>query len=112
MSDTIFLETTIQADRNFSYYSKRKEIGEKLKGKKLVSSSYVLGEIKSNFLQNAITFYNLLQECDTTNEALARLNFPVLQTVRQFGRVLEIFACLTEDGNMSKKMLKDVLICL
>lgn len=103
MTDTIFLETTIQADRNFSYYSKRKEIAEKLKGKKLVSSSYVLGEIKSNFLQNAITFYNLLQECETTNEALARLSSPVLHSTRQYDRVLKIFSCLTEDGNMSKR---------
>ncbi len=102
MSDTIFLETTIQADRNFSYSSERNKIREKLKGKKLVSSSYVLGELKSNFLQNAITFYNLLQECDTTNEALVRLS-KVLYSTRQYDRVLKIFSYLTEDGNMSKR---------
>lgn len=112
MEEKIFLETTIQVDRNFSEPNVRKNISEKLKDKKLISSTYVLGEIKSNLLQNAITFYNLLQECETTSEAIDRLS-SVIYSDRQYSRVLKIFANLAEDNNMNIKDLKkrlDMLI--
>lgn len=108
MDAPIFLETTIQADRNFSHRTIRKEISEKLSGKELISSTYVLGELVSNFLRNSIAFYNLLVESETTNEALARFGERFF-SARQFSRVMKVFASITEDGNMRKQEVLDRL---
>lgn len=108
MDYAVFLETTIQADRNFSYKSRREEIEKNLQGKTLLCSTYVLGEFINNFLKNAVTFYNLLVNSENTNDALSRLG-QVLYSERQFDRVIKIFSAITEDGNMSKK---DVLLRL
>jgi len=101
--DNIFLETTIQIDRNFTH--KQIQIDKILKNKTLYSSTYVLGEYKSNILKDAIAFYNLLEQSDSTKEALSRLS-EVLYSTRQYDRVIKIFSCLVEDGNMSKKDVK------
>ncbi|NSW91342.1 MAG: hypothetical protein HPY74_11845 [Firmicutes bacterium] len=101
MSSKVFLETTIQIDRNFSNLPRRNKINNNLKEMQLLSSSYVLGEMKFNLLRNAITFYNLLQQSETTNEALDRL-CSVVYSTGQYSRVLKIFSFLTEDGNMDK----------
>lgn len=108
MNIPVFLETTIQADRNFSHRANREKIRNSLEGKQLISSTYVVGELISNFLKNTTTFQNLLFESQTTSEALSRFGERFYST-RQFSRVMKIFASVTEDGNMQKEDVLDRL---
>lgn len=104
----VFLETTIQADRNFSHRANRNKIKESLDGKELISSTYVIGELINNFLKNTIAFYTLLVESETTNEALSRFGEKFYST-RQYNRIIKIFSSITEDGNMQKEDVLDRL---
>lgn len=112
MVKLLFLETTIQADRNFNYKSERNKVNAELEGKTLLCSTYVLGEFVNNFLQNTITFYNLLIDSTSTGEALVRLGSRFHST-RQYNRVMRILSVLTEDGKINREELLprlDILI--
>jgi len=89
------------ADRHFQTSKRQLEIKENLKDKKLVSSKYVVGELKNNFLKNAIAFYNLLLDEETTEDALKRLS-NVLYSTRQFDRVIKLFAYLADKAFYDK----------
>ena len=68
----IFMETTIQADKFLGKDEKKKFILNTCKGKELISSTYVLGEFKSNFLKDAVGLYNLVYDSKDLGEALIR----------------------------------------
>ncbi len=110
MDKEIFLETTIQIDRNFSSRAIRTSVNEKLKDKKIISSTYVLGEIRFNLLKRAIDFYGLLKQSDDVMEALDRLN---AFSTSQYAIELKVYISIAEDGQMeTKELLRrlDILI--
>jgi hypothetical protein len=106
--NTIFLESTINADRHFQSSRRQAEIREKLKGKRLITSAYVVGELKNNFLKNSIGFYNLVIEEETVFDALTRLG-RILRSTRQFDRVIKVFAYLAREVEFDKEELLERL---
>lgn len=103
----IYLDTTIQADRYYEIRSVREKIKEKLNGHELLSSTYVLGELKSNFLKDLTQFYVFLSDPDVENynEALVRFQRYAGYHNRAYGRVLKVLNRLNDDGNMNKNDL-------
>ncbi|NRS51756.1 hypothetical protein [Brevibacillus sp. HB2.2] len=106
--NTIFLESTINADRHFQSSRRQVEIREKLKGKRLITSAYVIGELKNNFLRNSIAFYNLVIEEETVFDALTRLS-RILRSTRQFDRVIKVFVYLAKKVEFNKEELLERL---
>jgi hypothetical protein len=100
--ETLFLESTINADRHFSKMEKQNKIRENLTGRKLVTSHYVIGELKNNFLKNSTVFYNILVEEDTVQEALKRFGENFF-SVRQFDRVLKVFSYIADRVGFEKE---------
>ena len=117
MSKKLFLETTIQADRNFSHKRRRTNIDEAVEGKILISSTYVLGEYISSFVRNAVGLHGLLMQSENTSEALCRFG-ERFHSTREFDRALKVFNAITDDGNMDKKnalkrlniLIEDIMI--
>jgi hypothetical protein len=70
--EIVFMETTAQADKFLGIEKKKQYIKDLCAGKKIVSSTYVLGEFKANFLKDATTLYNLVYDSDTLGEAIIR----------------------------------------
>ena len=54
------LDTTIQIDRIFGSDRRIARINEVLKGKQLISSTYVLGEYYKNIVNDFVTLYKIL----------------------------------------------------
>lgn len=95
MRSTVFLDTTISADRHFQTTHRQTEIRQQLEDKHVVCSDYVIGELKSSFLRNSITLYNLLLDEESVEDALKRLS-SVVHSVRQYDRTIKLFAYLAE----------------
>ena len=53
------LDTTIQIDRIFGSDRRIARINEVLKGKQLISSTYVLGEYYRNIVYDVVTLYTI-----------------------------------------------------
>lgn len=105
---SIFLETTINADRHFQTQKRQTVINKNLEGKKVLTSKYVIGELKNNFLKNTIAFHNLLVEEDSVYDALKRLS-TVLHSERQYDRVLKVYTYIAEKVGNDKEDVLDIL---
>lgn len=108
LTNLVFLESTINADRHFSDIKRQVEIKRNLEGKRLYTSKYVIGELKNNFLKNAITFYNLLVEEEGVLNALRRLS-SIIYSKRQYDRIIKLFAYLAEKVELDKAELLERL---
>lgn len=105
---TLFLDTTILADRYLSSFDRQQEIKRHLDGKRLATSNYVIGELKNSFLKNSITFHTLLLEEASTEEALIRIGQRCFST-RQFDRILKVFAYLAKKVGYDREELLERL---
>jgi hypothetical protein len=105
---TLFLDTTILADRYLADTERQRQIRQQLHGKSLTTSNYVIGELKNSFLKNSITLHTLLLEEATVEDALARLGQRCFST-RQFDRVLKVFAYLAKKVGYDKEELLERL---
>lgn len=92
---TVFLDTTINADRHFQTTRRQAEIRQQLEDKRVVCSDYVIGELKSSFLRNSVILYNLLLDEESVEDALKRLS-SVLHSLRQYDRTIKLFVYLAE----------------
>ncbi|WP_291635956.1 hypothetical protein [Clostridium sp.] len=88
--DTIFMETTVQADKFLGKRSRKHQIKTTCKNNKLISSTYVLGEFKSNFLKDATALYNLVADSDDVRDAMIR--FEETFSKRISNRMNKLFA--------------------
>lgn len=88
--DTIFMETTVQADKFLGKKSRKQHILAVCKDNKLISSTYVLGEFKSNFLKDATALYNLVEDSDDVRDAMIR--FEETYSKRISNRMNKLFA--------------------
>jgi hypothetical protein len=104
---TLFLDTTIQADKFLANKDKKAYIKEICKDKKLISSTYVLGEFKSTFVKDAILLYNLINDCETVGEAVKR--FENHYKSRVASRMAKLFGNLLEECENNKEEILDRL---
>ncbi|MFC7443254.1 hypothetical protein [Laceyella putida] len=105
---TLFLDTTILADRYLANAKRQREIKRHLQGKSLTTSNYVIGELKNSFLKSCITLHTLLLDEETVEDALARLGQRCFST-RQFDRILKVFAYLSKQVGYDKEELLERL---
>lgn len=99
--DTIFMETTVQADKFLAKKERKDYIKNICQNKKLVSSTYVLGEFKSNFLKDATKLYNLLWDSETVGEAVIR--FEETYSKRINSRMCKLFGNLINECGVNDK---------
>lgn len=71
--EKLFMDTTVQADKFLGKKERKEYIKSVCTNRNLVSSTYVLGEFKSNFVKDATALYNLIKDSDDLAEALIRL---------------------------------------
>jgi hypothetical protein len=72
MTSTVFLDTTVFADRIFGRRELRREIDALLFGKRVVSSLYVREQFRATFLRAAVLVYNNLRETRDPWEVIRR----------------------------------------
>ncbi|WP_059051349.1 hypothetical protein [Paenibacillus senegalimassiliensis] len=104
----IFLESTVNIERHFAKLSRQQEIKKNMQGKKIITSKYVIGELKGNFLLNTCTLHRVLFEEDTTEEALKRFG-KVFYSQRQMSRALSVYSYIAENVGHNKDDLLDRL---
>ncbi|ODM27098.1 hypothetical protein A7W90_13235 [Clostridium sp. Bc-iso-3] len=106
--ETLFMETTVQADKFLGKRQVKNNIRNLCKGKKLISSTYVLGEFKSNFLKDATSLYNLVKDSFDIGEAIIR--FSEVYSKRISSRMGKLFGNLVREyGLENKEELLDTL---
>ena len=106
--ETLFMETTVQADKFLGERERKNNIRNMCKNKKLVSSTYVLGEFKSNFLKDATSLYILVKDSADIGEAIIR--FSEVYSKRISSRMGKLFGNLIKDcGIDNKEELLDTL---
>lgn len=105
-NQTLFLDTTIQADKCLSHKKKRETIVNSICNKTLMSSTWVLGEFKSTFLDDAVTLHNLLFTSPTISEALLRSE---KYRDRIHKRMIKLFGNLCKDDEFGKNGILDRL---
>ena len=74
MSETIFLDTTIQIRRNYGSLEEIAHVREQLRGRRVITSTYVLAEFNRTIVQDAAILYNIVASEPTLSEALIRLS--------------------------------------
>jgi predicted nucleic acid-binding protein len=80
-ADTVFLDTTVLADRIFGRRTQRHAIDEKLVGKQVLASKYVREQFRATFLRAMVQVYNQLRELRDPVELLRRTdNYQFFQT--------------------------------
>lgn len=84
------METTVQADKFLGKKSRKQHIQTVCKDNNLISSTYVLGEFKSNFLKDATALYNLVADSDDIRDAMIR--FEETYSKRISNRMNKLFA--------------------
>ncbi|WP_410491290.1 hypothetical protein QMA40_21065 [Bacillus thuringiensis] len=97
----VFLDTTLQIDRYYSPEKDRILIQQKLENKRLISSTYVLGEFVAAFIKDAITYHKLLSDEAILSpiEALVELQKYSLNSIRIYNRILKLLSNIQKDIN-------------
>lgn len=103
---SLFLETTAQVARTLGSYRERDKHFSVCGGCKLLSSAYVLGELKKTFLHDAVMFHTILTDAESTSEALHRAQ---RYRGRRTNRMYTLFARLAEDNNMEREAVLEKL---
>ena len=93
--DIVFMDTTAQADKFLAKEQKKNKISQICAGKKVLSSTYVLGEFKANFLKDATTLYNLVYDSKNLGEALKRLEETYSNRITK--RMCKLFGNIIKD---------------
>ena len=109
-NESLFLDTSVQADKFLGYDEKRNFINKNLKGKTLMSSTWVLGEFKAAFIDDAVTLQALLLDSPTIAEGLLRTE---KYRDRIHKRMIKLFGNLCTDGEFDKEAILsrlDILI--
>jgi hypothetical protein len=106
ISKSIFLETTIQADRILGTKKRKETVIKNLKDKSLLSSRTVLGEFINTFIHDAAVYYNLIVDSPNAEEALKRL--PHIRQ-RVTNRRIAIFASVAEESGWDRLDILDKL---
>lgn len=103
----IFLDTTIQIERITAVQARQQTIARELAGKRIITSSYVLGEYKRTLVHDATLLYNIVQ----TTEELFDVETQVAQLFnkRSVSRCLLLWAALHRQGIYERKLILSVL---
>ncbi|MGM1022552.1 MAG: hypothetical protein ACQEXV_18980 [Bacillota bacterium] len=104
----IFLESTINIERHFAKLSRQQEIRENLRGNEIITSNYVIGELKGNFLLNSCALHRILLEEETVEDALRRFG-SVFYSTRQMSRALTVYSYIAENVGYDKEAIIDRL---
>ena len=70
----LFLETTIQIQKDFGTKERRRNIKKALQGKQLLTSTYVMMEYLRTIVADAVYIYVKLKETENIGEALIHLS--------------------------------------
>ena len=100
MIHTVFLDTTVFADRILGRREKRREIDALLAGKNVVSSSYVREQFRATFLRAAVLVYNNLHETRDPLEVLRRTDHYRFFKRGDGVKARKILSALLEDSAM------------
>lgn len=93
--ETIFMDTTAQADKFLGKKQKRENIQAICAGKRVLSSTYVLGEFKCNFLRDATRLYNLVLDSSNIGEAVIRFEETYRERITK--RMCKLFGNIIKD---------------
>lgn len=97
-SKWIFVETTIQIEKIVEESNRRREILNNLKGRKLVTSAYVLMQFKSTLISDCIALYTIAKDVKDMGDFHVRFSKIKPHEPRVIRRCEEIFGKLTRDG--------------
>ena len=101
------LDTTIQIDRILGSDIRISRIDEVLKGKELVSTTYVLGEYYKNIINDYITLYNIFLQENDVKQTGCRITENVFG--RSQGRMSKLFCNLAANCDYDIELIKDSL---
>lgn len=99
--EILFMETTVQADKFLGKRTKKQYIAGVCRDKHLISSTYVLGEFKSNFLKDMTALYNLVADSDDIRDAMIR--FEETFSKRISNRMNKLFANIIAECGIDDK---------
>ncbi len=106
MDGSLFLETTVQAERILGTRTKKEAVKRNTAGKTLVSSKTVLGEFINTFVHTAVVFHNLLVDSPNTAEALQRLES---YQERKAKRAMKLLGTVAKERGWDKEDVLDHL---
>lgn len=101
------LDTTIQIDRILGSDNRKNSIDKVLKGKELVSTTYVLGEFYKNIINDYITLYNIFLQENDIKQTGCRITENVFG--RSQGRISKLFHNLAANCDYDLELIKDNL---
>ncbi|MFQ6032256.1 MAG: hypothetical protein ACE5K2_04975 [Candidatus Zixiibacteriota bacterium] len=106
-TDALFLETTLQVERVFGSERIKRLINEAVRGRSLITSTYVLMEFKRTITSDFVNFYNALEQEENISEALAQL-------AKSYGRhssryLLILSVILRERRTLNKEKTLEIL---
>ncbi|MFN8488309.1 MAG: hypothetical protein U0350_11995 [Caldilineaceae bacterium] len=99
----IFLDTTIQIERVTAVQARQQAIARELAGKRIITSSYVLGEYKRTLVRDAIVLYNLVQKTEELFDVETQI--AQLFNKRSVSRCLLLWATLHRQGVYERKKI-------
>jgi hypothetical protein len=98
-----FLDTTIQIERVTAIRTRQQTIARELAGKRVITSSYVLGEYKRTLVRDAIVLYNLVQKTEELFDVETQI--AQLFNKRSVSRCLLLWATLHRQGIYERKKI-------
>jgi hypothetical protein len=103
----LFLDTTIQIERVTAAHARQQTIARALAGKRVITSSYVLGEYKRTLVHDATVLYNLVQKTEEMFDVETQI--VQLFNKRSASRCLLLWAALHRQGLYERKLMLSVL---
>ncbi len=101
------LDTTIQIDRIFGSDRRIARINEVLKGKQLISSTYVLGEYYKNIVNDFVTLYNIFLQENDIKQTGCRITENIFG--RSQSRIFKLFNNIAANCSYDLDLIKDSL---
>jgi hypothetical protein len=96
VTQSVFLDTTIQIERVTATRARQAEIARALAGVHTITSTYVLGEYLRTLVQDALVLYNLVQTTDQPYDVETKM--AQLLNKRSASRCLLVWASLHRAG--------------
>ncbi len=101
------LDTTIQIDRIFGSDRRIARINEVLKGKQLISSTYVLGEYYKNIVNDFVTLYNIFLQENDIKQTGCRITENIFG--RSQSRIFKLFNNIAANCSYDLDLIKNSL---
>jgi hypothetical protein len=105
MSEIVFLDTTIQIRRNYGSLEEIARIREQLRGRRVITSTYVLAEFNRTVVQDAVILHNIVASEPTVSEALIRLSALRRHDYTTASRCYLLLAMLEQRSGLSRDRL-------